>query len=366
MKTLFKSINLTLAFLIAAIGAFFIGSVIAPAIDVSPLALGTGIFSVGMMAPTLMPNVLLDALTLTEIFAGEITENFYKDNAFITKSKDDTAFVMDGKTVHLPQRGARPTIKRNRTSLPARITKRVDTEVTYTLDELTIDPIHIGSTEEVEISYPKIETLREDILAELSESVANYTLNDWLPDGATVGVEPEVLFSTGATRTNTYGATAKAITEADIIKARKQLNLWNTPQAGRMMVIPADYESDILKIDGFIDADKIGTANRIEGQIGRVYGFDVFVRSTVGRYSATGATKRVYNDDGNFPTTAATDRECAMFWSSRFVRRAMGSVELFVNEKDATNYGTILSGLIRYGARQAREDKQGVIALIEG
>lgn len=82
-------------------------------------------------------------LTLTQIFIREITKNFYKDNGFISQSKNDTPFVQNGKTVHLPQRGARPEVISELNELPATITKRVDDEETYDLKPLYVKPIHI-------------------------------------------------------------------------------------------------------------------------------------------------------------------------------------------------------------------------------
>jgi hypothetical protein len=66
-----------------------------------------------------------------EVWISDIEENLYADNNFMTMiGKNDDSYV-DNRTVHLPQSGARPTVKKNITVLPATIEGRADSILDY-------------------------------------------------------------------------------------------------------------------------------------------------------------------------------------------------------------------------------------------
>lgn len=67
---------------------------------------------------------------------------------------------------------------------------------------------------------------------------------------------------------------------ADIANARALLNRQNVPMADRYMLISPEKEQDLLNIENFISAEKYASREGlIEGMVGRVFGFDVFVHT---------------------------------------------------------------------------------------
>ena len=56
----------------------------------------------------------------------------------------------------------------------------------------------------------------------------------------------------------------------------------------------------------------------------------------------------------------------ALAWHDQAVCRALGDVEAFENERDATYYSDIYSFLVRAGGRIMSKDSVGVYALVQG
>ncbi len=78
-----------------------------------------------------------------EIWMAAIVEGLFASNSFLSKAFNADEYVNNGKIVHIPNAGAASGTKKNRTELPAKVTKRTDIDVTFPLDEYTTDPVLI-------------------------------------------------------------------------------------------------------------------------------------------------------------------------------------------------------------------------------
>jgi hypothetical protein len=82
---------------------------------------------------------------------------------------------------------------------------------------------------------------------------------------------------------NVAGGLGAGGSKSGVISARKTMTNNKAPLQGRNLVIGACTEADLLNIDEFVTADKVGdegTALR-EGSLGRKYGFNIFVDQNV-------------------------------------------------------------------------------------
>jgi hypothetical protein len=346
-------------FVFALFALLFVANILGGAVGAALLPT-FGLLVVISILASMVPGVSgsLNVDALVTLFAKDITKNLYPDNAFYKRSKNDTAFL-SGKTVVLPQTGAKPNVEKNRTTLPATISKRVDDQTQYDIDEFTTDPILIQDTEEIVISYPKRQSILEDHTSSLNERIADTLANIWLP---TLGSNI-VRTTGGATAATAPGATGdrKLVTKEDFIGMFNLFNRMDLPMTGRFAVLPADMYADILKIDGFVEADKIGSSNLISGIVGRLLNFDIYIRSKVGVYdnSAT-PVKKAIGAAGE-----ATDNLASLFWHESFVRRAEGSVKVFSDIDKSEYYGSVFSALVRAGGSLSRADQKGVAALVQ-
>ncbi len=85
----------------------------------------------------------------------------------------------------------------------------------------------------------------------------------------------------------TAGSTPFSASTADAVNARAVLNRQLAPMESRRMVINPDAEANALQVAAFADLEKTGDqAVKIQGQLGRKFGFDFFQTTNVVRHTA--------------------------------------------------------------------------------
>lgn len=301
-----------------------------------------------------------------EVWAKDIQDNFYQNNEFLQKATDHSMWV-NFKTVHIPQAGAASTVEQNRAVLPASIGSRTDTDLTYNLNEYTIDPILLTNLEEIQISYNKRSSVLFNIMEALRYTVATQTLYSWAPSGSSRQVRTSGSTSTYNLPHSTATGNRKMLTIADLTAAKLILDKDNVPKTGRVLLIP-DYmfDIDLLNISGVNAAYSFGQPVLPNGVVARILGFDIYTRPDVLVYDNTGTPViKAINGDGSLTSAATTDNGAAIAYHPSFVAKAMGEIKMFYRENDPTYYGNILSGLMMHGAAKLRTDQKGVVAIIQ-
>ena len=295
-----------------------------------------------------------------EIWENDIIESLWADNAFLNYAVNVDTYVLAGKVVHIPQAGSAPGVKTNRTELPATVTKRTDTDVTYAIDEITSDPVLIPNADTVELSYDKRTSVTAETRAAINEAAALTMLFNWAPTLVT-----GIIRTTGAAvPAHTADATGNrlALALADLKKAQKLMNRQNVPSEGRYAMIDAEmYDQITNEMTANQQRDFLAAYDEKSGVMGKLFGFNILMRSETLRYTndATPAPK-LFSTAG-----AATDNAAAICWQRTMVERALGEVKFFENEGDPTYYGDIYSSLVRLGGRKRRADGKGVIAIVQ-
>lgn len=349
-----KIIGSLLAILFAVVGITFLAQ---------PEALTSMAQYIEPIAVTFSHSFNVEGIQLAEVpltiaFAKQIEENIFPANEFYMRSQDDSLWVRHDR-VEYPVEGAKPNVQVNRLILPAPIESREDDGNSYKIDEFTTDPTLLRYSEELVVNYNKRASILRGHIETLDEKIANYFANIWFPNGA-----DNIVRTTGAARAaGSAGATGtrKAITKADIVKAVEKLNRMNAPKNGRFMLIAPEHLSDLLLIDDFVHADKLGTkSNLTDGAIGRVLGLDVYERSYTAAYDNSGTpVKKALG-----ALTATSDNAAALIWQQGMVTRAKGGVEVFYDQRKPEYYGDLFSALVRAGGK-IRKDKKGVVAIVE-
>lgn len=296
-----------------------------------------------------------------EIWQDHIEGNLFKNNEFLLASTDAGQYVLQGTVVHIPQAGALATVVKNRSSVPATVVQRGDTDVTYTLDEFTTDPILIPNAESFELSYNKRESVLSEYEASLRQTVADNLLIDWSPSGVT----GTVIRTTGSnTATHLAGTTGtrKKFTVNDLKYAQLQLNKQNVPMEGRYALISADMFQQLTDDMSATQYRDFSAAYDVkDGILGRLFGFNIMMRGAVVNYTNDAAP--VVNPYG--ATAAATDNDGVLCWQVNAVERALGQITFFERVGDPTYYGDIYSVSVRMGARKRRTDAKGIIAIVQ-
>jgi len=301
-----------------------------------------------------------------EQWLSDIQENLFKNNAIITRATNHDGFV-NYKTVHVPQAGANPTVTKNINSLPAAISQRSDSELTYDMDTYYLEPIVIEKGQETAfLSYDKRMSVLRQHINTLEEVLVNNALYKWAPAGAGTFVK-----TTGSAVSNALAPSATstrlAITLADILNAKGKLDEANVPSEGRILLMPSSmYNAQLLAIQDVYRQDSYGQSALPSGVVNRIHGFDIMIRSTVVVYdnSATPALKAV-NDSGTPSSPATTDNLACLAYHPAFVAKAMGNTEVMINENVAEYYGTVISSFQLFGASKMRTSQTGIVAIVQ-
>ncbi len=291
-----------------------------------------------------------------QIWLNTIVENFFPDNSFATKSVDDSAFVSNA-TVHVPNAGVPSGVATNRSELPASVSRRTDNELTYDIDELTTNPIHIPNIDTVELSYDKRQSVLFNDRTQLQKEAMQNLLYRWF-------VADNIISTTGAATAAHTSSTAsgnrKKITKADVLSLMVKFNEDDVPAENRYLLLDAVMYADLLaEITGTELSAFLASADAQRGVVGQLYGFNVMQRSKVLKVNGNNALLKWE------ATATAAERACGLAWQQQCVSRALGEVKMFDRVDDPTYYGDIYSFLMRVGGLYRRYDKKGVCAIVE-
>ena len=291
-----------------------------------------------------------------EIWINSIIEGLYASNSFAARSIDMSSCVT-GKTVHVPNAGADPSVEKNRKKFPATIESREDIDLSFDINEYTTAPIRVSSAEETVLVYPKRESIVRASRNKLINDVHGDLIYEWMPSGIKT-----VDTSGNSVAAHIAGATSnrKLLTKDDILKVAPVFDQDDIPDAGRCMLLDAVMYNQLLK--SLTESEAMGfiaSANAQTGVIGSLYGFDFYKRSRVAKCKNDGTVKRWE------ASNTATDGAAALAWHVDSVCRALGDIEEFSKEKDPTYYADILSFLVRAGGHHLRNDKKGLVLLYQ-
>lgn len=295
----------------------------------------------------------------TEVWIDTLQENFFPDNSFVQKSEDDSQYV-DNKTVHVPNAGRPSKVQVNRRTKPAQPTERTDQDLTYELDELTSDPVHISHADTVELSYNKRSSIILNDKEEMRRVASELILQRWAKGADSA----HTILTDGAQRdAHTTQGTGRRLKMTDKVvhQIAIRMDKQDLPATGRYLIIDSDMYADLL--DSLTEANRmafLASADVSKGTVGRLYNIDIFSRSTVLRMKANG--ELITTPDGG----DATEVAAGFAWQKSCVSRAMGKIEMFASEKDPQYYGDIYSFLMRLGGSYRRYDKKGLFLIAEG
>lgn len=292
--------------------------------------------------------------TVLEAWASYIIERFWKDNAFLKNSYDDSQYVLAGRIVHIPQVGAKPVVVKNRSAFPATAVRRADTDVLYSLDEYTTDPTHIPNIDKIHLSYSKQDSVLGEHMEVLNETVADDMLIKWAANativkttgGSAAVAVPPVAGQTG----NRLGFSHK-----DLQKLMIKANVDKVPKQDRYVLIDDnmyEYFYDSLSETNAKDFSRYADAEN--GIIGKLHSWNIMTRSSVLAATSADAVKALGSALG------ATDNLCSLAWHKNSVATAIGDKKLFQDLDSAIYYGDIHSALVMAGGRVRRADGVGI------
>jgi hypothetical protein len=293
-----------------------------------------------------------------EIWVDSIIARLNADNGFATRSVNHTAFV-DGKVVHIPNAGDIEAARKTRLRAAGevnRASERTDSDLTYNIEQYFVGPYVLPNLEQVELSYSKRESLVKQMTDNIKSALHVDLITKWVPANfAKLVTAGDAVIATAPGATGNRNAVSKS----DVRALRTQFDKWNLSLEGRCLLLDADMYGQLL--DSLTSAEGnafLASADAKTGIVGRLYGFDVYLRSTVLTTTAGGAMKT--------GAAAATDCAAGFAWSEQAVSRAIGEVNVYSNDGDAREFGNTLSADVRAGGSIIRSDGKGVCVIYQG
>lgn len=292
-----------------------------------------------------------------EIWVKSIIEGLFANNTFAARSVDHSEFV-NNKTVHVPNAGAAPNVEKNRTVFPASVTKREDVDLTYDMDEYTVDPVRISHAEQVELSYNKRESIVRQSRRKLAQDIYDSIIYDWIPEGVKA---VETLGAAVAAHIKGATGNRKLMTKKTVEELQTLFDEQDLPEEGRCILLDARMYNQLM--NSMTDAEQnnfLNCADPARGVIGKYLGFDFYKRSKVAKVATDGTVKPWS------AAAAATDCAAGLAWHEDCVSRALGESVLFDDEGNPLFYGDIISFLQRAGGKSIRADKVGIVLIKQG
>jgi len=309
-----------------------------------------------------------------EVFQTYIIEKLRRTNPHLQHSTDESSQVLGGSVVHIPQAGKSPEVVKNRKDFPATAVRRGDTFVTYALDVFSTDPTHVTWHEKNEISYDLTDSILNDHVDTLVESVGDNMIFNWVRglkyDNGTSAYVADIIPESA--RINTTGVAADvnpedgqtgqrlAFSYKELQKAQAMMNKANVAKTDRYAMIESyQYQQFIDSLSANQMAAFQASADLANGIVGRFAGFNVMERSSVLAFAAAGtllAPEEALESDSNL---------ASLCWQVGSVARAEGDIKPFQNVDDPQYYGDIFSALVKIGGRCRRQDWKGIIAIVQ-
>lgn len=294
-----------------------------------------------------------------ELWVAYIMGNLFKDNEVLNSVFREDDFVINGAVVHIPQAGSKPTVTKNRSSFPATVVTRTDTDITYALDAYSTPPTKIPNIERYELSYDKQDSVLGEHVDALQETITDDLLIKWAP-----ALTANILRTTGdAVAAHMPSATGnrKTFVKEDLKRAQARLNKLNISKKNRFAVMSTDMHSQLLDDADLKVRDFGGELNMRDGHIDMLYGFKVLERSDVVVYdNATPPAVKALGAAG-----AAADNDAVICFEKNSLAMALGKVDFFEDLSNPLYYGDIYSAEVRCGGRKRRTNEEGVVAIVQ-
>ncbi len=293
------------------------------------------------------------------ILAADIARNIFPNNSFMRRAINDDAFIV-GSSVKLPQSGAIPTAKRNRSTYPVSVVTRQDTVTSYDIDEYSTDASHIKYSDKIAATYDMSGNTTGDHSNVLMTKQAEGVAYNWSPTAST-----NIIRTTGAARVaiaKSATGNRKMIEGKNVLALKRKMDNDEIPEDGRILLLNSEMLNDLLAENDLLGTWELGQRLKALGALQQLYNFEIMMRSSVLRY--TSSLGRV-DLSADAPTLAATDHAGSLAWHPSFVRSAIAGVKTFIKLDDPVYQGDLFSAISYVGASVRYENRRGVYAIVE-
>lgn len=308
-----------------------------------------------------------NTVALLTMFSQQVQKRTRPNNSFIQFSVDESMFV-NGEKVVTPVEGDDPNGITDPTKFPLKLEQKDDAKFEWSISLHATLPQRISDDQMLMVNYAAREHIINRHMAVIEAMAARKMLFDWAPTlGSSIiettgGATPATLKNWGAT------GNRKKIVKDNFIDAATLLSE-DDSDAEIYGLIPAGFYGQLLKIEDFVDYNKIGRVDMLaKGFIGEIAGIKILRRSTGVIYSAAGQRVAVKEQKTNTSTkafsVATDDNQAILIWNPNSVSRAFGPITPYIDPKSGALLGSSVNFSQRAGGKK-RSDEIGIVAIRE-
>ena len=221
------------------------------------------------------------ATFIPEIWSDEVIASYQKNLVLANLVKKLSMTGKKGDTLHIPK-PTRGDAHAKAANTAVTIQADTETEVLVTIDK------HFEYSRLIEdiTEAQALASLRQFYTGDAGYALANQVDNDLFELGKLFGngatgtedfVHSNSFASNGTTALATTGNTIGAFTDAAFRSIIQKMDEADVPMDGRCMVIPPSARNAIMAEERFSSSDFVNGQTVVNGQIGNLYGVDVYV-----------------------------------------------------------------------------------------
>jgi hypothetical protein len=293
------------------------------------------------------------------IMASDIAKNLFPNNGFFRMAINDDDKATASKVI-LPQAGGVPNAVVNRTTYPLPVVTRQDTVTEYSINEISTDVTRIAYKDMLAANYSMSLEVVDDHSGVLQTKAFEDIAFRWSATG------DRVVRTDGTSRSaiaaSATGNRLKA-TGNNVLGIKRKMDADEIPEDGRIALLNSEMLNDLLEDHNLLGQWQAGERMIVLGKLEEIWGFKVFMRSTLLRYNNAGAA---INLGAQNPVLSATDDAGSLFWHPRFTRSAFYGVKTFIDLDDPSYQADLFSALVLCGGSKRYADGRGVYSLVEG
>lgn len=291
------------------------GSLLGAALGVAPMAGAIGMNVAAALFGA--PQGVMLAGVYKEIWTGELVKSLrgMMEGTWLDGLPDASSLV-DNDVIHLVDVGVDPDVLINNTTYPIPLQALEDADIAFSLDKFQTKVTPITDDELYAISYDKISRVKEGHANSIHDGKYAKAAHALC---ASENTKLTPILTTSGERVEETGRLR--FTPKDIVRMKDALDSLGVPAENRRLVLCPDHVNDLLLADE--NFEKQYNLNRVDGKVGRLYGFDIFEYANTPYYTTAGKKKTLTE------TAGTGEFHCSFAFYTKRVFKATGSTKMY-------------------------------------
>lgn len=311
--------KLLISILMSLLVSVFVGSGIAQATGLPPMAVTGGLFTISLI-PSQVSGVLM-ATVYKEVWTGEVVKALSRllEASFLDGISDYSRYVSavgdEAEAIHLVYMGVEPDVLINNSTYPIPLQELGEEDIVITLDKYQTTVTPVTDDELYALSYDKIGNVKDAHANAIAKAKYRKAIHALAPSGNTADMP--VLLTTG----DDDGTGRRRLIWDDLVNLKREIDNLEHGDMNRRLVLCNDHVNDLLLLDPKF---KDQFFNQTSGKPYSQLGFEFYSYAGNPHYNPTTKAKLSF---GAVPL--ATDRRASVYYLLERAAKANGWTKMY-------------------------------------